>query len=260
MNTTSRLAAGADNDTATHADIDGAPAYPPGDPEVRTARVLVVEDDPGVAELLGRALAREGYEVDLADDGQDALACGLENEYAVILLDAMIPPPDGFTVIRQLRRAGCATPVIMITARDSLDDRVAGLDAGADDYLTKPFSIREVMARVYALYRRGARVPWVLQVGDLVLDPNRRRVRRGSMEIVLPELEFDLLHLLMSHPERPLTFGYIATHVWGPMSGDRDLAGVEFWVQRLRDRIDHPFDRNSLQNVGLDSYRITAEE
>jgi two-component system OmpR family response regulator len=229
-------------------------------PERRsTMRVLVVEDDPAVASMLTRALQREGYTVDVADNGQDAVACGLESDYTAILLDAMIPPPDGFTVVRQLRRAGRWTPVLMLTARDGVEDRVAGLDAGADDYVTKPFAVREVLARVHALSRRVTNVPpAVLRVGDITLDPVTAEVRRGAVKVLLSGREFDLLHTLMRHPEEALTHAFLAAHVWGPIVGDRDPDGVSFWVERLRDRLDRPFGRSSVESVGLGSYRITA--
>jgi two-component system OmpR family response regulator len=219
----------------------------------------VVEDDPAVASMLTRALQREGYAVDVADNGQDALACGLESDYSTILLDVMIPPPDGFTVVRQLRRAGRWMPVLMLTARDGVEHRVTGLDAGADDYVTKPFSVREVLARVYALSRRGHGLrPPVLHVGDITLDPITGEVRRGEVRIGLSGREFDLLHELMRHPEEALSHAYLTAHVWGCSVGDGHADGLDRWVERLRDRLDRPFGRASIEHVGRASYRITA--
>lgn len=160
---TSTAGAGVDDDSVSRATSDGTFAdglfsdpLLPG--PVMTMKVLVVEDDPTMARLLVRAFEQEGYAVDVAGNGQDALACGLESDYDVILLDAMIPPPDGFSVLRELRRAGRWAPVLMLTSRDGIADLVTGLDAGADDYVTKPFSLPELRARVYALSRR-AKIP-----------------------------------------------------------------------------------------------------
>jgi two-component system, OmpR family, response regulator len=163
-------------------------------------RLLVVEDDVKMASLLKRGLEREGYAVDVAATGEDALWAGREFPYDAVVLDAMIPAPDGFDVCRQLREAGKWLPVIMLTARDSVDDRVRGLDAGADDYLPKPFSFAELFARLRALLRRdtGAR-PTVLRAGDLRLDPATRTVRRGQNAIALSAREFSLLELLLRH-------------------------------------------------------------
>ena len=237
------------------------------DNEVQTTHVLVVEDDPNVAGLLQRALIRAGYSVDIATTGTDAMACGMETEYSVILLDTMIPPPDGFDVVRALRRADRWAPVLMLTARDGVDDRVAGLDAGADDYLTKPFAIREVLARVHALARRprlahpdpGSHPPAVLQVSDLTLDPATARVHRGLVEIELSNQEYALLYELMTQPGLPLSYAHLASHAWGPIRGDRDPDGVRYWVDRLRERIDRPFGRSSIQLAGLDAFALNPD-
>jgi len=160
-------------------------------------RLLVVEDDPGMADLLARSLQREGYAVDSATTGEDALWSASENEYDGVVLDAMIPPPDGFEVCRRLRAEGRWVPVLMLTARDAVQDRVRGLDAGADDYLVKPFALAELLARVRSLTRRGPlERPTVLQVGDLTLDPASRAVQRGRVEVDLSPKEFALLHEL----------------------------------------------------------------
>ncbi len=229
------------------------------EPPAAPRRVLVVEDDTRVASLLERALHREGYQVDLAGDGREALNCGLENRYSVILLDVMIPAPDGIAVVRRLRRSGQWAPVLMLTARDGIEDRVAGLHAGADDYLTKPFSVAEVLARVFALTRRGLEPPALLRVGDLSLDPLTGRVARGLMPIALCAREFDLLEVLMRTPGQTLTRAYLRAHVLPGRLGGEATALAE-QVERLRERIDYPFRRDSVQTDGLDGYRIVDDQ
>jgi two-component system OmpR family response regulator len=228
------------------------------EPPVAPRRVLVVEDDPRVASLLERALRREGYDVDCAFTGVEALACGLENTYSAILVDLMIPAPDGVAVIRRLRRSGQWAPVLVLTARDGVEDRINGLHAGADDYLTKPFSVAEVLARVFALTRRGNEPPPVLRVGDLFLDPLTGRVARGDVPILLCAREFDLLLALMRHPGHILTRAFLRAHALPGRLGGGDTALAE-QVDRLRERIDVPFGRHSVQSVGTDGYRIVDD-
>lgn len=228
------------------------------EPPPAPRRVLVVEDDARVASLLERALHREGYTVDLAFTGQEALGRGLENRYSVILMDIMIPAPDGVAVVRRLRKSGQWAPVLMLTARDSVDDRVNGLHAGADDYLTKPFSIAEVLARVFALTRRGAEPPPVMRVGDLSLDPLTGRVTRGQVPVALCAREFDLLQALMRHPAHTLTRSFLRSHALPGRIHGEDTALAE-QVERLRERIDYPFGRRSLETVGTDGYRIVDD-
>ena len=178
-------------------------------------RVLVVEDEPKMASLLQRALVREGYAVDLATAGDEALWAIDETDYDAVVLDAMIPPPDGFEVCRRIRAEGRWSPVIMLTARDGIEDRVRGLDCGADDYLVKPFAFRELLARLRSLTRRslGAR-PVELRAGDIVLDTARHEVRRGEEPVPLSPKEFALLELFLRHPDEVLTRSRILSHVW----------------------------------------------
>ena len=219
-------------------------------------RVLVVEDDVDLANLLRRALQREGYAVDVAADGDGALWSAQENPYDVIVLDVTIPAPDGFAVVRTLRGRGSWTPVLMLTARDGVDDRVLGLDSGADDYLTKPFAVSELAARVRALVRRTpVERPVVLQVADLVLDPAARRVTRGGQDIPLSPKEFALLHELMRHPGRALSRTHLIEHVWD-FAYDGTSNVVDVYVGYLREKVDRPFGRRSVVTVRGAGYRI----
>jgi two-component system OmpR family response regulator len=212
-------------------------------------RVLVVEDEAKMASLVRRALERDGYAVDVATNGQEALWLGTENEYDAVVLDVMIPPPDGFEVCRELRARSRWAPVLLLTARDSVDDRVIGLDAGADDYLPKPFSFAELAARLRALTRRGASPrPSVLEVGDLVLDPASHLVRRGPVDIELSPKEFSLLELLLRHPDQVLTRAAILEHAWD-FAYDGTSNIVDVYVRYLREKIDRPFDRQSIETV-----------
>ncbi|HEY3240587.1 MAG TPA: response regulator transcription factor [Acidimicrobiia bacterium] len=222
-------------------------------------RVLVVEDEIKMAALLKRGLEHEGYAVDVAGDGLEALWAAREHDYDAIVLDAMIPGPDGFEVCRTLRQEGRWAPVLMLTARDELDDRVAGLDAGADDYLTKPFAFAELFARLRALGRRvpGER-PTVLQVGDLYLDPALHEVRRGTTRIVLSPKKFALLEEFMRHPGEVLSRTRILEHVWD-FAYDGTSNVVDVYVGYLRDAIDRPFGCDSLETVRGVGYRLRSE-
>ena len=222
-------------------------------------RILVVEDETKMAGLLKRGLEEEGYAVDVAANGTDGLWAGTENPYDTIVLDVMLPGIDGFEVCRQLRAKGRWAPVLMLTARDDVRDRVEGLDAGADDYLVKPFSFSELLARVRALVRRGAgERPSELTVGDLTLDPATRRVHRGSAEIVLTPKEFALLELFMRHPGEVLTRTRILEHVWDfAFGGDSNV--VDVYVRYLREKVDRPFGVASLETVRGSGYRLRAE-
>ncbi|MFN8035294.1 MAG: response regulator transcription factor [Acidimicrobiia bacterium] len=222
-------------------------------------RVLVVEDETKMAGLLRRALEREGYAVDVAGNGQDGLWLGTENDYDAIVLDVMIPPPDGFEVCRQLRGAGRWAPIVLLTARDSVHDRVTGLDAGADDYLPKPFSFAELYARLRALTRRGSRErPTILRVGDLVLDPAGHTVTRAGTEIELSPKEFALLELFMRHPGEVVTRTQILEHVWD-FAYDGTSNVVDVYVRYLREKIDRPFGREALLTVRGVGYRLRGE-
>jgi len=222
-------------------------------------RLLVVEDDVKMASLLNRGLEREGYAVDIAANGEDALWAGRELPYDAVVLDAMIPPPDGFDVCRRLREAGRWMPIIMLTARDSIGDRVHGLDAGADDYLPKPFSFAELFARLRALLRRDAgERPAVLQAGDLELDPATRTVSRGDAAISLTPRQFALLELLLRHRGEVLSRTTIIDHVWD-FAYDGTSNVVDVYIRYLRDKVDRPFGRHSIETVRGAGYRLRAD-
>jgi two-component system OmpR family response regulator len=228
-----------------------------------TVRILVVEDSAKMAALLAKGLRQEGYAVDVVDSGQDAIWMATENEYDAMVLDVILatgePEVDGFEVCRRLRRAHRWAPVLMVTARDAVEDRVHGLDAGADDYLAKPFSLAELLARVRALLRRGARErPAVLRVGDLTLDPARHDVCRAGSRIHLTPTEFALLEYLMRRPDDVVTRKALIEHVWD-FAFDGDPQIVNVYIRSLRDKIDRPFGRATLQTVHGLGYRIRDE-
>jgi two-component system OmpR family response regulator len=219
-------------------------------------RVLVVEDEVRLALLLKRGLEEEGYAVDASGDGAEALWHATETEYDAIVLDIMLPGIDGLEVTRRLRAASRWTPVLLLTARDTIDDRVVGLDAGADDYLVKPFSFAELAARVRALVRRGrVERPPVLEVGDLRLDPARRRAWRAEVELDLSPKEFALLELFLSHAGEVLTRTRILEHVWD-FAYDPASNVVDQYVGYLRRKIDRPFGRDDLETVRGAGYRL----
>jgi len=203
-------------------------------------RVLVVEDEHRMAHHISRALTEEACVVDVAFDGQRALELAQACQYDAIVLDLMLPRVDGLTVCRRLRAAGTGTPVLILSARDMVEDRVNGLDAGADDYLGKPFAVQELAARLRALLRRraGNSAP-VLRVGDLELDPSTRVVRRGSRLVTLTGKEYALLEFLMRRPGVVHTRTHIAEHVWD-LSADCGSNVVDVYVKHLRDKIDSP--------------------
>ena len=212
-------------------------------------RVLVVEDEPKMAELLKRGLEREGHAVDTVATGANAIWSATEVDYDAIVLDLMIPAPDGFEVCRELRRRERWTPVLILTARDAVDDRVKGLDAGADDYLTKPFAFAELFARVRSITRRepSAR-PTTLNVADLELDPATHEVRRGESMIELSPTEYALLEYFMRHPGQVLSRAQILEHVWD-FAYDGTSNVVDVYVRYLREKIDRPFGIESLRTV-----------
>jgi len=209
-----------------------------------------------MATLLGRGLEEEGYAVDVARDGEVARWLAMENEYDVIVLDVMLPGMDGFSLCRHLRAAGRSAPVIMLTARDGVNDRVRGLDSGADDYLVKPFSFTELCARIRALIRRGHQNrALVLEAGEIRLDPARRRVWRGKEEISLSPKEFALLELLMRHPGEVLTRTHILEHVWD-FAYDPASNVVDQYVAYLRRKTDLPGDRSHIETIRGVGYRL----
>jgi two-component system OmpR family response regulator len=217
-------------------------------------RVLVVDDEPKMAHLIERALAREGYAVDVAGDGAEALWAAAEIDYDAIVLDAMIPPPDGFEVCRRIRADGRWNPVLMLTARDGVDDRVRGLDAGADDYLTKPFALSELMARLRAVTRRRPEAhPVELRVGELALDTAQHQVRRGDEMVALSPKEFALLELFMRHPGEVLSRTRILDHVWD-FAYDGASNVVDVYVGYLRRKLGTT-DLETVRGVG---YRLRA--
>jgi two-component system OmpR family response regulator len=218
----------------------------------------VVEDEPKMAALVRKALERDGYAVDGADNGEDAVWLGTENPYDAIILDVMIPAPDGFEVCRRLRASECWAPILLLTARDAITDRVTGLDAGADDYLAKPFSFEELYARLRALTRRGAHArPVVLQVGDLRLDPAAHTVTRAGERIDLSAKEFALLELLMRRPEEVLSRTAIIEGVWD-FAYDGTSNVVDVYVRYLREKIDRPFGRETIETVRGVGYRLRS--
>ena len=222
-------------------------------------RVLVVEDQPKMADLLGRGLRNEGFVADVTANGEDALWMAAATEYDVLVLDVMLPGIDGFEVCRRLRGEGVATPVLMLTARDSVADRVAGLDGGADDYLTKPFSYAELLARLRALARRGTgdRQP-ELCAGDLRLDPAGRRVWRGETEIDLSAKEYALLETFMRRAGEVLSRFQLLDHAWDYGYENRSNV-VDAYVRLLRKKVDRPFGVESIETVRGAGYRLRED-
>jgi two-component system, OmpR family, response regulator len=222
-------------------------------------RVLIVEDELRMAGLIRRGLVGEGLAADVADNGEDALWMAGASDYDAIVLDVMLPGIDGFETCRRLRKDGVWAPVLMLTARDSVEDRVAGLDTGADDYLVKPFAFAELLARLRALTRRGdlAR-PSVLEAGDLRLDPASRRVWRGSTEVQLSAKEFALLETFMRRPDQVLSRLQLLEHGWDFAYENRSNI-VDVYVAHLRTKIDHPFGRASIETVRGAGYRLRLD-
>jgi heavy metal response regulator len=222
-------------------------------------RLLVVEDESKVASFIKKGLEEEGYAVDLAADGELGLAMALERVHDLIILDIRLPKMDGLRVLQMLRRDKITTPVLLLTVRATIEDKVLGLDAGADDYLTKPFAFQELVARVRALLRRRAEAePTVLQVGDLSLDPARRTVTRGGVKIDLTAREFALLDYFMRNPGRVLTRTMIAEHVWD-YSFDTSTNVIDVYVNYLRKKIDAEREPKLLHTVRGVGYTLRAE-
>jgi two-component system, OmpR family, response regulator len=221
-------------------------------------RLLVVEDTPKMAALLQRAFREDGYAVDVQASGSDALWMASECDFDAVILDIGLPDIDGFDVCRQLRERARWMPILMLTAREAVPDRVRGLDVGADDYVTKPFNIEELRARVRALVRRslGER-PAVLTVGDLTLDPAARTVCRGSTSISLAAKEFAILEYFMRHPAQVISRARFLEHVWD-FAGAGDSNIVDVYVRILREKIDRPFGAQSIETVRGAGYRLTS--
>jgi DNA-binding response OmpR family regulator len=222
-------------------------------------KLLVVEDEVRLAQALRRGLQAEGFTVDLAHDGEDGLHRAREGDYAAIVLDVMLPRLSGYRVCQQLRQEGNWVPVLMLSAKDGEYDEADGLDIGADDYLTKPFSYVVLVAHLRALLRRGAPDrPAVLTAGDLTLDPASHIVQRGEQEIALTRREFAVLEVLMRHRGQVVPKSQILTDVWDShYSGAQNV--VEVYVGYLRRKVDEPFGRTSLQTVRGVGYRLAAD-
>src|SRR5437870_9722258 len=223
-------------------------------------RVLIVEDELKMASLLRRGLVEEGHAADVAGTGEDAVWMAQAHPYEAIVLDVILPGLTGFETCRQLRNAGIWAPVLMLTARDGVDDRVAGLDVGADDYLTKPFSFAELLARLRALVRRGSvKRPTELAVGELRLDPASRQVWRGRAEIHLSPKEFALLETFMRRPGEVLSRLQLIEHAWDFAYENRSNV-VDVYVRYLREKVDRPFGRSSIETVRGAGYRLNQAD
>jgi two-component system OmpR family response regulator len=223
-------------------------------------RILIVEDEVKLAALLRRGLTEEAHAADIAATGEDALWMARSIDYDAIVLDLMLPGVNGLEVCRRLRADGVWSPVLMLTARDALEDRIGGLDAGADDYLTKPFAFAELLARLRALARRGApERPAVIDVGDLRLDPASLQVWRGGAEIELSPKEFALLETFMRRPGRVLSRFELLEHAWDYEYENRSNV-VDVYVRYLRDKVDRPFGRESIETVRGAGYRLRTDD
>jgi two-component system OmpR family response regulator len=221
--------------------------------------VLVVEDEVKLAGLIRRGLREEGVLADVAIKGEDALWMAEATAYDVVVLDVMLPGIDGFETCRRLRGDGVRTPILMLTARDAVEDRITGLDTGADDYLTKPFDFGELLARLRALARRGpAEHGPVMRVGDLELDPAARRVSRGGREITLSTKEFQLLEVFMRHPGEVLSRFQLLEGAWDTEYEHRSNV-IDVYVRYLREKVDRPFGVTTLETVRGAGYRLRDE-
>ena len=222
-------------------------------------RILVVEDEPSIANFVRQGLTEAGHAVDLAWNGRDGLAYALAAEYDVLVLDIMLPQMDGLALLRELRRQGDKTPTLMLTAKDTVDDRVQGLDTGADDYLVKPFAFPELLARVRALLRRPPlQTGTTLQVGDLEMDTARREVRRNGRLIELSPREYAVLEYLMRHPNQVLTRTQIGEHVWN-FDFYNESNVVDVYIGYLRRKVDKGERMSLFHTVRGVGYRISAE-
>ena len=221
-------------------------------------RVLVVEDEVKLASLIRKGLREEGLLADVAIKGEDALWMAEATAYDAIVLDVMLPGIDGFEACRRLRRAGVRTPILMLTARDAVEDRITGLDTGADDYLPKPFDFGELLARLRALARRGpAEHGPVLRVGELELDPATHTVRRAGREITLSTKEFQLLEVFMRHPGEVLSRYQLLEGAWDAGYEHRSNV-IDVYVRYLREKLDRPFGVQTIETVRGAGYRLKA--
>lgn len=218
-------------------------------------RVLIVEDEAKIASFIARAFEEEAYESVIAKDGESALALASGESFDLVALDVMLPGIDGFAVLKELRSRRLRMPVIMLTARDAVADRVRGLDLGADDYLAKPFSVEELLARSRALIRRSAGVEDKLRLADLELDRASLKVSRAGKPIELTNREFSLLEYLLQSPGRVATRSMIAEHVWG-IDFDSGTNTIDVYIKYLRDKIDSGFDKKLIKTVRGRGYSI----
>ncbi|MCC6389966.1 MAG: response regulator transcription factor [Bryobacterales bacterium] len=222
-------------------------------------RILVIEDEKRIADFLGRGLESAGYAVDVAHDGQTGLNLSHNADYDLIILDLMLPDMDGLDVLEKVRNRKVSPPVLILSARNAVDDRVKGLELGADDYLVKPFAFVELLARVRALLRRGQPIPERLQVGDLVLDCLRRKVARAGQNVDLAPKEFSILEYMMRNPGRPLSRTMIVEHVW-----DMDYDGltniVDVYIRHLRSKIDEGYQTRLIHTVRGIGYMLDFPE
>jgi DNA-binding response OmpR family regulator len=217
--------------------------------------LLILEDDESVARLLRQATEEAGYTSHVVEDGYEALEQGKSSDYDLLLLDVMVPRLNGFEITRRLREADVVTPILIITARDALEDKVKGLDAGADDYIVKPFELAELLARVRALLRRGNPIAGHLKVADLVLDTQTRQVTRGGVTVSLSATEFSLLEYLMRNAGRVLTRAMIVDHVWQyDFDGNDNVLDV--YISYLRKKIDRASDSPLIQTIRGVGYRV----
>jgi two-component system OmpR family response regulator len=222
-------------------------------------RILVIEDDRKVANFIASGLGQEGYAVDVLHEGTDAGAQALACDYDAVVLDLMLPGRSGFQVLRDIRARKATLPILILTAKDSLEERVAGLDSGADDYMVKPFALAELSARLRAVLRRGAARENTLRVGDLEMDTVRRLVRRAGRALDLKPKEYALLEFLMRNSDRPVTKSLIIEHVWN-IHFDSVSNVVEVHVNALRNKIDRGFDRPLIHTIRGVGYILTDEQ
>ena len=221
-------------------------------------KILIVEDEKKTAAFLRKGLSEHGFSVDVAETGEDGLHLARTGEYAVVILDVMLPDRDGWSVLSELRRAGKQTPTLFLTARDAVQDRVKGLQLGADDYLMKPFAFSELLARVQSVLRRGpTRRPETLRIADLEINLVRHRATRGGVALELTAKEFALLSLLGRHVGEVLSRTLIAEEVWD-MNFDSDTSVVDVHVSRLRAKVDQPFQKKLLHTVRGVGYVLEA--
>jgi heavy metal response regulator len=222
-------------------------------------RILVIEDEPGVAQFVQQGLTEAGYAIDVARDGSEGLDYALGKAYDVIVLDIMLPKMSGLDILCELREQRVKTPVLLLTARDTVDDRVKGLDFGADDYLVKPFAFPELMARVRALLRRPPlQAEPIMQLGDLVMDLSRHEVRRAGQVIELSQREFALLELLIRHPNQVLTRTQIMEHVWN-FNFYSETKVVDVYIGYLRRKIEQDYAYPLIHTIRGVGYRLSAE-